>query len=120
MRLLKTKLRLKTKIPTNNKKVPEPVFIPDRADYSDIQELHATLIRKDCCGSHEVKILSALTRLVAKGISKEELNARIKQLFGPWQQPRRDERGRIIWSRQELKELGRNLHGAVVASDRTV
>ena len=124
MRLLKTKLRLKTKIPTNSKKqkpeVPEFVFVPDRADFSDIQELHANLLRKDSCGSHEVKILSALSKLVTKGISREELSAHVKRLFGPWSPPRKDERGRIIWSRQEFRELGRNLQAAITASDRTV
>jgi hypothetical protein len=101
--------------------LPEkPVPPADLADFSNVQELRVRLMREGFYGEHEERQLRALARVVATGMTVDAFTAEVRQRFGPWPKPERDQKGRVVWTRREVGDLGLVIRGAVAGSPQAV
>lgn len=100
--------------------IPATIADANSADLSEVQELRTRLIREGYYGEHEERQLTALSRAIIAGMDLDTFDAEVLRRFGPWPKPPRDAKGRVVWSRREINEVGDVVRGAVVSSDRTV
>lgn len=84
------------------------------ADLSDVQELRVRLIRSGFYGLHEERQLQGMSRIVLRGLEADSFDDEARHRFGPWPKAPRDQRGKVIWSRREIAELGPVIRGTVV------
>jgi hypothetical protein len=85
-----------------------------------VQELRVRLIREGFYGAHEERQLQALSRVVVTGMTTEAFGAEARQRFGLWPKPVRDQKGRVVWTRREVGDLGPVIRGAVAGSPQAV
>lgn len=108
-----------------------PLLDDDRIDLSDVQVLRVKMIREDRYGAHEAKQLAKLERWVARPldgrervatehVTAEMWTAELKRRFGPWPEAKKDEKGRVIWHRDEFKDMNPDFANLIRKSPKVV
>lgn len=91
------------------------------ADPSDVQELRVRLIREGFYGDHEERQLGRITLWVsADRIPIDVFNEEVRARFGPWPKAARDDKGRVIWHRNEFADMSDDLASLIRKSEKTV